>query len=169
MVMFVLGILALILLLGNAYLYFFPMNSKSPSYSFGADFGDWEKSIESVREENERVGKRVSLHEKAIAKRLKTLDTTVVNLNSKTENAIGRIRKIENSLLAGKMPNEKGTLVSAKIERLEDFRRNATIELEAIKEILPELKKKKNLQDFGPDLEEKIHNLVFHANNGEKS
>jgi uncharacterized protein YjhX (UPF0386 family) len=53
-------------------------------------------------------------------------------------------------------------MVAGKIERLEDFRRDARIELEAIKDLFPELKKKK-AEVSDPQMEQRIHSLLFHG------
>lgn len=162
--MLLLGILALILLLGNAYLYFFPLNNRNryvPSVYSEAELDEWENSLKKLHRKNSHFEKRIINQERAVSRKLKSLDTSILNLDSKTENIRKRIKRIE-SLLSTKSLNKGNKSNTAKkIEKLEDFKRNAIIELQAIKEVLPELKKSKNEQN--PDLEEKIHNLVFHG------
>lgn len=164
MVLLVLGLLALLLLIGNAYLYFFP-GTEQHSYKSNDYYIEqleaWERSLNTLHEKNFEFERKIIAQEKAMARKLRVLDTSILNLDSKTEEALKRIGRIESILSAKAMPSRTNLLIARKIERLEDFRRNAIIEIEAIKEQLPELKKKK--QTKNPSLEEKIHNLVFHG------
>ncbi len=81
--------------------------------------------------------------------------------NARIDFAFKKIHKIENAL--GK--NNRGNLaynnLLEKIEKLEDFRREALIEIEAIKQHLQLPAKKKETLD--KELEEKIHKLVFRS------
>ncbi len=164
MALFILGILALILLMGNAYLYFFPLKRKLESFGFENPHAfEWEDSVQSVQEKNLELEKRLSLHEDSAVKKFKVLNASISNVNAKAEDAIRRIGRLESSVALGEFRGKTNSLLEKKIERLEDFRRNATIELEAIKELIPELKEKKKASVFSSELEEKIHNLVFHG------
>ncbi len=165
MIMIILGVLTLILLVGNAYLYFFPLNHKNP-YSNEKNAlvksDEWECSVQDLRERNVEFEQRVQLQSKSMARKIRSIDTSIINLNSKTKNAMGRIGRIESILAAKDVPAADQISMAKKVNRLEDFRRNATIELQAMKDAMPELKKRK-LEDSSPELEEKIHGLVFHA------
>jgi len=164
MVLVILGILALILLMGNAYLHFFPLNGRNShenGYSF-EQLDEWERSLNSLHVRNHKFEKEIVHQEKAVARKLRALDTSTINLNSKTEDALKRIGRIESILSAKTLPAESQLSAARKIERLEDFRRNAIIEIQAIKDQMPH-KKKKKFEDASPDLEEKIHNLVYHG------
>ncbi|GEM_PF-2095405 len=165
MVLFILGILALILLMGNAYLYFFPLKNRNDSISGfeNGQAGEWERSLVKVREKNFELEKKLALHERAVTKKFKTIDSSILNLDSKAEGAVKRVSRLESIIASKEFQGKPGVLMAKKIERLEDFRRNATIELEAIKELMPQLKEKKQVAVSSPELEEKIHNLVFHG------
>ena len=169
MVLLILGVLALILLMGNAYLYFFPLNGRNShenGYSF-EQLDEWERSLSSLHEQNHVFERKILSQEKGVARRLRALDSSAINLNSKAEDAIKRIGRIESVLSAKTVPTDSQLAVARKIERLEDFRRNAVIEIQAIKDRLPEAKKEK-FTDSSPDLEKKIHNLVFHGKSSRK-
>jgi len=165
MVLVILGVLTVLLLIGNAYLYFFPLNNKNP-YSGQKNAlvksDEWENSVQDLRERNIEFEQRVQLQSKSISRKIRSMDTGIINLNSKTKNAVRRIGRIESILAAKDVPTTDQISMAKKIERLDDFRRNATIELQAMKDAMPELRKKK-LEDSSPELEEKIHGLVFHA------
>jgi len=165
MVLFILGVLALILLMGNAYLYFFPFNNKNETKSnayYDDQTGEWEKSINNLSEKNTEFEKRIITHERAVSRKLKTIDTSITNLNSKAEDTVKRIGRLESISLARKNTLSPDPAINEKIDRLEDFRRNTTIEIQAIKEIIPELKKKK-ITTPTPEMEKKIHNLIYHG------
>lgn len=169
MALFLLGILTLILLMGNAYLYFFPLKRKLENFSLESprEVG-WEDSLLKVQNKNLELEKRLSLHEHSVLKQLKELDASIDSVKAKTNDNIRRIGRLESTLKLKELQrktNNFNDLVGKKIEKLEDFRRNATIELEAIKELFPELKKKKSSIP-SMELEEKIHSLVFHGKTG---
>ena len=164
MVVVILSLLALVLLLGNAYLYLFPGRNDQAYWYNGQSVEQlegWERSFSSLHEKNHAFERKVVVQEKAVAKKLKSLDTSILNLHSKTEEAMKRIGRLESGTAAKGISGEQLSF-AGKMERLEDFRRNATIEIEAIKENMPELKKKKGMKS-NPEMGEKIHNLVFHG------
>jgi len=167
MVMVILVALALLLLIGNAYLYFFPLNNRNPYSGQNTALvksGEWENSVQDLRERNVEFEQRVQLQSKSMAKKIRSIDTGIINLNSKTKNAVRRIDRIESILAVKDISTTDQISMAKKINRLEDFRRNATIELQAMKDAMPEVKRRK-IEDSTPELEEKIHSLIFHAGN----
>ncbi|MEM0360527.1 MAG: hypothetical protein QXK06_04300 [Candidatus Diapherotrites archaeon] len=161
MILEILGLLAISLLLGNAYLYFYS-NSNGHKYN-GYEAGqaeEWERSILKLQEKDSEFEKRILAQEEKVSRQISDLSNSLASVQAKTEDSIKRIEKLESIVVGGTANSESGSLLAHKLARLEDFRRNATIELEAIKELFPELKKKKAVTP-DPELEQKIHSLLF--------
>ncbi|MCX6802316.1 MAG: hypothetical protein NT067_04355 [Candidatus Diapherotrites archaeon] len=163
MILELLGLLALSLVLGNAYLYFYTNSNGQKLNGYAAGQAEeWERSIHSLREKDSEFERKILAQEEDVSRKLNDFGKSLSALDSKAEHSIGRIEKLESLAAGNAAPGEINSMVAGKIERLEDFRRDTTIELEAIKDLFPELKKKK-AEVSDPELEQKIHSLLFHG------
>ncbi|MCD6247345.1 MAG: hypothetical protein J7J87_02850 [Candidatus Diapherotrites archaeon] len=81
--------------------------------------------------------------------------------HSRVDFAFKKIHQIENALGKNNMGNLAYSNLADKVAKLEDFKREALIEIEAIKQHLQLPTKKK--ESFNKDIEEKIHRLVFRS------
>ncbi|MEM4663163.1 MAG: hypothetical protein QXM75_04025 [Candidatus Diapherotrites archaeon] len=99
-----------------------------------------------------------------IKKNLTAIERKLEKNASRIEYAFQRINKIENAL----MKNSSGGLnleLYKKIEKLEDFRREAIITIEAMKDYLKSKSNKKRQKLEDAEMEEKIRSLIFRARN----
>ena len=153
MITIALVLVVLVLLTANALLYLVPKekelviprgeNSKNGTLSSVVLFGNNNGAGELTR----------------IRRELALINHRIEKNSSRIDFAFKKINKLE-----GVLTKNGHTLISKdelyeKIEKLEDFRREALIAIEAMKQHLKEPKKKK--QEFDKELEEKIRNLVF--------
>ena len=81
--------------------------------------------------------------------------------HARVDFAFKKIHNIENALGKNNRGNLAYSNLADKVAKLEDFRREALIEIEAIKQHLQLPTKKK--ESFNKDVEEKIHRLVFRS------
>jgi len=102
------------------------------------------------------------------------MQASLRSVNEKIKLAHQRIAELEgslNSINSVLVSKPEGSDFNKKIKRLEDFKRNASIELEAIKKLLKQLKEfreiknKKSLPAKKKELEinKRIHELVFNT------
>jgi hypothetical protein len=163
MILELLGLLALSLLLGNAYLYFYTNSNGQKLNGYAAGQAEeWERSIHSLHEKDTEFERKILEQEEDVSRKMNDFGKSLSTLNSKTEHSLGRIEKLESIVAGNAAPGEINAMVAGKIERLEDFRRDARIEIEAIKDLFPELKKKK-VEVSDPQMEQRIHSLLFHG------
>ncbi len=96
-----------------------------------------------------------------IKRELALIRNDIQKSHARVDFAFKKIHQIENAL--GK--NNRGNLAYGnlveKVTKLEEFRREALIEIEAIKQHLQLPTKKK--ESFNKEMEEKIHRLVFRS------
>lgn len=81
--------------------------------------------------------------------------------HARIDYAFKKIHNIENALGKNNRGNLAYSNLADKVAKLEDFKREALIEIEAIKQHLQLPTKKK--ESFDKEIEEKIHRLVFRS------
>jgi chromosome segregation ATPase len=153
MITIALVLVVLVLLTANALLYLVPKekeliipreeNSKNGTLSSVVLFGNNHNAGELTR----------------IRRELTLINHKIEKNSSRIDFAFKKINKLEGALTKNGHTLIPKDELYEKIEKLEDFRREALIAIEAMKQHLKEPEKKK--QEYDKELEEKIRNLVF--------
>lgn len=103
---------------------------------------------------------------KEINTKIKEIEQTIDFINKKQDIINQRITSIENKVR--KLNNNSTDNIIKKIEKLEDFKRNTIIELEALKQSIKKanetsIQLKKENTNLEEKIEKKIHGIVFHS------
>jgi len=153
MITIVLASLVAVLFLANALLYIFPKK---------------EHEVELIEKPNNLARSSIiqfgnSNNSSALAEIKRSLALIEHKLDkncARIEYAFQRINKLENALSSNGFSLVSHEELIKKVERLEDFRRDALITIEALKDYLKgKQKKKKEVMD--KEMEEKIRSLIF--------
>ncbi|MCD6478606.1 MAG: hypothetical protein J7L44_01835 [Candidatus Diapherotrites archaeon] len=153
MITIALAAIVLVLLAANALLYLMP-KEKELVLQRNGDFKNGTLSSVVLFGNNNNAGELTR-----IRRELALINHKIEKNSSRIDFAFKKINRLE-----GALSKNGHTLISKdelyeKIERLEDFRREALIAIEAMKQHLKEPEEKK--QKYDKELEEKIRELVF--------
>lgn len=154
-----LGVLVLAMVLGNALLFFVPKKpSSGPLASSPAESPETTTMLVSAQP-SEFAGNNAKVESLVVDERIGLLNKRVSYLE-------GEILKLKNN---GAVNND--SVVARKLFALEEFKRNAHIEVEALKERLSALRKELNLPEKEKKnnfeiSDKKLHSLAF--NQGKK-
>ncbi len=169
-----------LLVIGNLYLFLKPKKAKSVfSNNRFAGKGiitsafdeGMAESQNTVKTSNASASGTVTLQMQSAIERseFNALKEKVAAIGAKQEGMERRlefvsrkVQGIDNLLEEGAKKKISDLGILEKFNRIEEFRRQAIIEIEALKQRLPKEKKKK--EKFDENLEKKIHRLIFHAN-----
>ncbi|MCX8190016.1 MAG: hypothetical protein N3F05_02190 [Candidatus Diapherotrites archaeon] len=158
MITIVLAAIIVTLIGANTYLHFFrQMRSKEEQEQHEEPIKLTSANLSSIIQ----FGEKNEASELTEIKRcLKAIEHKLDKNASRIEYAFQRINRIENALTK----NGSSTIgedIYKKIERLEDFRRESLITIEAMKDYLKSKNKKKVKKSGNVEVEEKIRELIF--------
>lgn len=155
MITAILASLVIVLLGANAFVYIFPRKRtfemverpRNPSLSSIVEFGKNNKASEIAE----------------IKRTLASIEHKLDKTQARIEYAFQKINKLESALTKNGFAVMPSDELYKKLERLEDFRREATIAIEAMKDYLKEKHKEKQkpLDKEDKEMEEKIRSLIF--------
>ncbi|GEM_PF-2656538 len=168
-----------LLVIGNIYLFLRPKR-KGAEYSSGTGgmitsafdegLADSKERGEVLKNPGPRGTLTVQEEEFAEKSELAVVRERIALLSAKQEGmerrlefVSRRVKGIDSLLEEGARKKISELGVIEKINRLDEFRRQAVIEIEALKQKLPR-EGKKEQEKLDEHTERKIHNLVFHAN-----
>jgi len=120
-----------------------------------------------IEERSERE-KNLYVQGKELSEKINNIEKTLSFLNKKEDLINQRINSIENKIRKINFNNNSNhnDFILKKIEKLEDFKRNTIIEIEAIKQNLKETNKanEKLTKQINKEKElKKIHEIIFHS------
>lgn len=147
-----LGLAVVVLALGNGLLYIGRRNNNAGAvFAENPDSSKLEKEFNSISEN--RGGKHY------MEKRMSLINTRLAKL----EQYLGNGNRKSNS-------NETDYTLHRKMERLEEFKREAEIEIRAIRDYLSKRNNafQKKMQKTDKELDKKIHSLVFNTKKKKK-